>query len=137
MPQCALRTSILPLCLTNLFRTLDEYNKKGRWVGTGPENCTDPKRLREALTRTPNEHIVGVSINTFQGEIISFSANSSESFDSLWKTVDFVYDPVSFNRYDPIGNVQFYLHLSYIVQISFHFDEIFHRKFKIPILAMV
>ena len=26
------------------------------------------------------------------------------------------------------------LHLNYIVQNSFHFDEIFDRKFKIPIL---
>ena len=96
---------------------MDEYNKKGKWVGTAPENstdpekCTDPKRFREAITRTPNEHVARVSINTFQGEMISFFANSSESFDSLWKTVDFVYDPVSFNRYDPIGNVQLYLHL--------------------------
>ena len=30
--------------------------------------------------------------------------------------------------------VKLCLHLSYIVQISFHFDEIFHVKFKFPIL---
>ena len=29
------------------------------------------------------------------------------------------------------------LHLSYIAQNSFHFDEIFHRKVKIPILVCV
>ena len=29
------------------------------------------------------------------------------------------------------------LHLTYLAQISFHFDEIFHRKFKIPILVCV
>ena len=29
------------------------------------------------------------------------------------------------------------LHLSYIAQISFHFDEIFHRKFKLPILVCI
>ena len=78
-------------------------------MGTGPENCTDPKLLRKAITRTATEHVVGVSINTFQGKTISFSANSSDlddySFDSLWKTVDFVYDPVSFNRTDPIADV--------------------------------
>ena len=28
-------------------------------------------------------------------------------------------------------------HLSYLAQNSFHFDEIFHRKFKIPILVCV
>ena len=78
-------------------------------MGTGPDNCTDPKRFRKAITRTPSEHVVGVSINTFQGKRVSISTNSSDldnySFDSLWKTVDFVYDPVSFNRYDPIADV--------------------------------
>ena len=31
--------------------------------------------------------------------------------------------------------VKLCLHLSYIVQNSFHFDEIFHMKFKLPILV--
>ena len=30
--------------------------------------------------------------------------------------------------------VKLCLHLSYVEQKSFHFDEIFHRKFKTPIL---
>ena len=29
------------------------------------------------------------------------------------------------------------LHLSYIARNSFHFDEIFHRKFKIPISTKI
>ena len=33
--------------------------------------------------------------------------------------------------------VKLCLHLSYIVQNSFHFDEIFHMKFKIPILLFM
>ena len=33
--------------------------------------------------------------------------------------------------------VKLCLHLSYITQNSFHFDEIFHRKLKIPILVCV
>ena len=30
---------------------------EGKWVGTGPENCTDPKLLREAITQKPDEFI--------------------------------------------------------------------------------
>ena len=33
--------------------------------------------------------------------------------------------------------MKFWLHLTYIAQNSFHFDEIFHRKFKIPISICV
>ena len=35
------------------------------------------------------------------------------------------------------NSVKLCLHLSYIAQNSFHFDEIFHRKFKIPISVCV
>ena len=34
------------------------------------------------------------------------------------------------------NSVKLCFHLSYIVQNSFHFDEIFHRKFQIPILVL-
>ena len=33
--------------------------------------------------------------------------------------------------------MKLYLHISYIAQNSFHFDEIFHRKFKLPILVLL
>ena len=35
------------------------------------------------------------------------------------------------------NSVKLCLHLSYIAQNSFHFDEIFHRKFKTPILVLL
>ena len=34
------------------------------------------------------------------------------------------------------NSVKLCLRLSYIVQNSFHFDEIFHIKFKLPILVL-
>ena len=58
----------------------------------------------------PEEIISEVSVNTFKGERTSFSVDNS-SFDSLWKAIDFVYDPVSFNRYDPIVSVCFELNI--------------------------
>ena len=100
----------------------DAYNRKGRWVGTGPENCTDPKLLREAITKKPDEFLSEVSINTLEGKNISYSANASalanNSLDSLWKPVDFVYDPVSFNRYDPIVSICYELNLPKNLQMQ-------------------
>ena len=81
---------------------------QGKWVGTGPENCTDPKLLREAITQKPDEFIKKMSINTFLGERITFSGacgtfcvNGTDSVKSLWKPIDFVYDPVSFSQFNP------------------------------------
>ena len=61
--------------------------------------------------------------------------------DSVSRLLEFLgYDVLRINH---IGNVHFikkkksvklYLHSSYIAQISFHFDENFNIKFKIPIL---
>ena len=53
------------------------------------KKCTDPKRLREAITKKPDEFIEEISINTFQGETSTFTAD--DNLNSLWK---------------PIGNVQ-------------------------------
>ena len=39
----------------------DEYNQKGQWVGMGPENCTNPKLLRDAITKKPDEFLSEVS----------------------------------------------------------------------------
>ena len=47
-------------------------------------------------------------INTFLGKSFYFN----DSFDSLWKPIDFVYDPVFFNRYDPIVSVCYELNVS-------------------------
>ena len=103
-------TSILVLCLTNsFFRALQEYNQEGKWIGYGPEKCTDPLSLREAITPKPEEFITEISINTIHGERIFFSAN--DSLGSFWKPKDFVYDPVSFNRYDPIVSVCYELNV--------------------------
>ena len=81
---------------------------QGKWVGTGPEDCTDPKLLREAITQKPDEFIKKMSINTFLGERITFSGacgtscvNGTDSVKSLWKPIDFVYNPVSFSQFNP------------------------------------
>ena len=49
-----------------------------------------------------------MSINTFLGERITFSGacgtfcvNGTDSVKSLWKPIDFVYDPVSFSHFNP------------------------------------
>ena len=68
-----------------------QYNYEGKWVGIGPEKCTDPKRLREAITKKPDEFIEEISINTFQGETSTFTAD--DNLNSFLK---------------PIGNVQLY-----------------------------
>ena len=73
--------------------------------------CTDPKLLREAITPKPEEFIYEMSINTFLGERITFcgawdwETYCTDSVKSLWKSIDFVYDPVSFTQYNP--NVPF------------------------------
>ena len=95
--------SILCYSITILFRPSEspEYNQNGKWVsdGTGPEWCTDPKLLRKAITWKPDELFSEVFINTFQGGVGTFL---NDSFGSLWKPIDFVHNPVSFNRHDPI-----------------------------------
>ena len=89
------------------FSAQDEYDD-GKWVGTGPDYCTDPKRLRKAITDKPDEIFLDMIINTFLGKSFYFN----DSFDSLWKPIDFVYDPVFFNRYDPIVSVCYELNVS-------------------------
>ena len=84
-----------------IFRAIWKYSREGKWVGVGSENCTDPKLLRKAITEKPDEIFRRMNINTFSGKSFLFN----DSFDSLWKPIDFVYDPVSFNQYDPIVSV--------------------------------
>ena len=89
------------------FRAIWKYSREGKWVGVGSENCTDPKLLRKAITEKPDEIFWRMKINTFSGKKYLFN----DSFDSLWKPIDFVYDPVSFNQYDPIVSVCYELNI--------------------------
>ena len=85
-----------------------QYSRGGKWVGVGSEDCTDPKLLRKAITEKPEEIFSEVSIYTFLGGSFDFQ---KDSFDSLWKPIDFVYNPVSFNRYYPIVSVCYELNV--------------------------
>ena len=79
--------------------------------------CTDPKLIRNAITQKPDEVFSVMSISTFKGKMISFFVNDS-LFDSLWKAIDFVYDPVSFNRYDPIVSVCYEMNIPNSLQME-------------------
>ena len=69
-------------------------------MGTGTFqniDCTDPKKLFEKAVQKPEEFIHTVWIKIFGDSSVKFT-KASESFEDLWKPMDFVYDP--------IGNVQ-------------------------------
>ena len=70
----------------------------------GNVNCGDPKSLFEKALQQPQEFVHQVQIKAFDAEKVEF-LNSNDSFGSLWKPMDFVYDPINFGSSEPISTL--------------------------------
>ena len=72
----------------------------GKWIGSkriiGNLNCSDPKSLFHHAIQKPSEFILKVSIFPFGfgAKKQTFSMSNEDSFNSLWKPLDFVYEPI-------------------------------------------
>ena len=62
--------------------------------------CMDPKKLLEKAFLKPDQFITEIQISTFQGEDI-FLGWSTNLSTPTFKIVDFVYDPLTFEKHDP------------------------------------
>ena len=56
-----------------------DYSSKGIWVGTGSENCTDPKKLALRLREFNQMRIKGVVIKTYEDNEYSFTMERVKS----------------------------------------------------------
>ena len=68
-----------------------DYLSKGIWIGTGSENCTDPKKLALRLRKFSQMRIKGVEIKTYEDNTYPFIMEEIKSLK--WD-----YSPLTFTN---------------------------------------